>query len=139
MNSPKQTIGGRVALLSLAIAVALVPALARSKESKDQAKPDVPIGTRLRVEVTGGDKSIPVDLASVYVRFVVRHQTGRDEKPELDVKTNNQGVAVVPFVPRGKVTVQVVADGWKPYGESYQMTQDEQVIKIHLERPPKWY
>jgi hypothetical protein len=139
MNSPKQTIGGRVALLLFAIVVALAPALGRSKESKDQAKPDVPIGTRLRVEVTGGDKSIPVDLASVYIRFVVRHQTGRDEKPELDVKTNNQGVAVVPFVPRGKVTVQVVADGWKPYGESYQMTQDEQVIKIHLERPPKWY
>jgi hypothetical protein len=139
MNSAKQTIRGRVALLALAIAVVLAPALAHSKDSKDQAKSDEPVGTRLRVEVTGGDRSIPVDLASVYVRFVIRHQTSRDEKPELDVKTNKDGVAVVPFVPRGKITVQVVADGWKPYGESYELTLDEQVIKIHLERPPKWY
>ncbi len=104
-----------------------------------QTKAEETAGTRLRIEITGGDKSMPVDMASIYVRFVVHKQMGKDEKPELDVKTNKEGVAVVPLVPRGKVTVQVVADGWKPYGESYVMTQEEQTIKIHLERPPKWY
>ena len=104
-----------------------------------QTKAEETAGTRLRIEITGGDKSVPVDMASIYVRFVVHKQMGKDQKPELDVKTNKEGVAVVPLVPRGKVTVQVVADGWKPYGESYVMTQEEQIIKIHLERPPKWY
>ena len=49
------------------------------------------------------------------------------------------GVAHVPDAPMGRVLVQIVADGWKPYGHWYDITDPKQVIKIHLERPPKWY
>lgn len=95
--------------------------------------------TRLRVEVSGGDSSAPVDAASVYVRFVIKHKVGKDEKVEMNMKTNEAGFVNVPDIPRGEVTIQVVADRWKPFGQKYQATEDEQTIKIHLEKPQKWY
>ena len=37
------------------------------------------------------------------------------------------------------IAIQVVADGWKTYGHWFDVTDTKQVIKIHLEKPPKWY
>jgi hypothetical protein len=93
---------------------------------------------RLTVEVTAGDANKPVENASVYVKTVEEHLI-KDKKFEVNVKTNPQGVAHVPDAPMGRVLVQVVADGYKPYGHWYDITDPKQVIKIHLERPPKWY
>jgi len=39
----------------------------------------------------------------------------------------------------GRVLVQVVAEGWKTYGRWLDITDPKQTIKVHLERPPKWY
>ena len=111
--------------------------------SKDQPPPtkkeQTPSPTnRITIEVTGGDANKPIENASVYVKTVEQHLI-KDKKFEVNVKTNPQGVAHVPDSPMGRVLVQVVADGWKPYGHWYDITEPKQVIKIHLERPPKWY
>lgn len=93
---------------------------------------------RLTIEVTGGDANKPVENASVYVKTIEEHRL-KDKKFEINVKTNPEGIAHVPDAPLGKVLVQIVADGWKPYGHWYEITDPKQFIKIHLERPPKWY
>jgi hypothetical protein len=95
-------------------------------------------GNRITIEVTGGDANKPVENASVYVKTIEQHLI-KDKKFEVNVRTNQQGVAHVPDAPMGKVLVQVVADGWKSYGHWYEITDPKQEIKIHLERPPKWY
>lgn len=94
---------------------------------------------RLRIEVTGGEKDLPVENASVYVKYVEEHKIRKDKKFEMNVKTNREGVAHVPDAPVGKVLVQVIADGWKTYGRWYEITDAKEPIKIHLDRPPKWY
>jgi len=94
---------------------------------------------RLTIVVTGGDEKKPIDSASVYVRFVEEHKHGRDKKIEMNLKTNQSGVCHVPVIPQGKFIVQVIADGWKTYGEYYDISQTEQTINITLVRPPKWY
>jgi len=88
--------------------------------------------------VTGGDNDKPVENASVYLKTVEQHAI-KDKKSELNVKTNQFGVAHVPEAPLGRVLIQVVAEGWKTYGHWYDITDPKQTIKIHLERPPKWY
>lgn len=95
-------------------------------------------GNRLTIEVTGGDANKPVENASVYVKTIEQHLI-KDKKLEVNVKTNPQGVAHVPDAPMGRVLIQIVADGWKSYGHWHDITEPKQVIKIHLERPPKWY
>ena len=104
--------------------------------SKKEAAPSP--NNRITIEVTGGDSNKPIENASVYVKTVEEHLI-KDKKFEVNVKTNPQGVAHVPDSPLGRVLVQIVADGWKPYGHWYDITDPKQVIKIHLERPPKWY
>jgi hypothetical protein len=93
---------------------------------------------RLTIEVTAGDDNKPVENASIYLK-TLEQKLIKDKKFEVNVKTNLQGVAHVPDAPTGRVLIQVVASGWKTYGHWYDVTDQQQTIKVHLERPPKWY
>ncbi len=108
--------------------------------AKPRGKPDKPAGvTKLRIEVTAGEKNQAVENASVYVKFVQERTLAKDKKFEMNLKTNRDGVAKVPEIPKGKVLIQVIAEGWKPFGRWYDIAEDEPTIKIRLEKPPRWY
>lgn len=94
---------------------------------------------RITIEVTGGEKNTPVENASVYLKYEQERKIAKNKRVELNVKTNREGVAHVPDAPLGRVLVQIVADGWKTYGRWYDITDAKEPIKIHLDRPPKWY
>jgi hypothetical protein len=98
-----------------------------------------PVHKRLTIEITGGDKGVAVQDASVYLKYQEERTLRKDKKYALNVKTNHEGIAHVPDVPLGRVLIQVVVDGWKTYGEYYNITDPSATIKIHLDRPPKWY
>ena len=124
-------------LLMLFIAIA---ASGQDKSADAKAKTDSDTkDVRLTIVVTGGEEKKPVDSASVYVRYVEEHKHGKDKKIEMNLKTNQSGVCHVPVIPPGKFVIQVIADGWKTYGEYYDVNQIEQTININLSRPPKWY
>lgn len=116
---------------------------AQTPDSSTSApKPTAPksnVQTRITIEVTGGERETPVENASVYVKYIEEHKIKRDKKLELNVKTNRDGLAHVPDAPLGRVLIQVIAEGWKSYGRWFDVTDPKQTIKIHLERPPKWY
>ena len=127
-------------LLSLLILLAAVIAHSQDKNADSKANADSGANdARLTIVVTGGDEKKPVDSASVYIRYVEEHKHGKDKKIEMNLKTNQSGVCHVPVIPRGKFVVQVIADGWKTYGEYYDVNQTDQTINITLVRPPKWY
>jgi len=110
---------------------------AQSPPAQQPAEPQR--NARLTIEVTGGEDNVPVENASVYVKFKIDRKLKRDEKVALNVKTNHEGIAHIPDPPVGTVLIQIVADGWRTYGKSFEITDPNQVVKIHLERPPKWY
>ncbi len=114
-----------------------VPLYAQQSPSAKNSPAPAPIH-RLTIEVTGGDANKPVENASVYVK-TEEERLLKDKKTEQNVKTNQQGIAHVPQPPTGRVLIQVVAEGWKPFGHWFDVNDPQQVIKIHLERPPKWY
>jgi hypothetical protein len=109
------------------------------KEKKEKDDAPAAIASWLLVEVIGGSDKVPVQEASVYIKFTEVRKIGKDKKLEFDLKTNQEGVARAPDVPQGKVLIQVVANGWKSFGQYYDVTQDQQTIQIALERPPRWY
>jgi hypothetical protein len=130
-------------LIGLGLAIGVPAQQDQATSPKDQAPPSkkdqAPSpANRITIEVTGGDANKPIENASVYVKTVEEHLI-KDKKFEVNVKTNPQGMAHVPDAPLGRVLVQVVADGWKPYGHWFDVTQQKQLIKVHLERPPRWY
>jgi hypothetical protein len=98
-----------------------------AQSGKDDPKAAKSAGTSsIRIELTGGDAKKPIEDASVYVKF---------KKIELNLKTNQNGVARSPQIPKGRVLIQIVAPGWKTFGQYYEITEDEQVIQINIERP----
>jgi hypothetical protein len=127
-----------VAVIAAAFLCSILLAQAKDPD-KNNPKPDANATTRLRIEITTGEKPLPLNMASVYVRYDIKHTIGRDEHIEMNLKTNQEGIAIATDLPRGKVLVQVVADGWKSFGKWYDTTENEQTIKIHLDRPPKWF
>ena len=112
---------------------------ARQDTKKPPPSETNPPGKRLTLEISGGDHDVAVENASVYLKYVEEKKIGKDRHYALNVKTNRDGLAHIPDVPLGKVLIQVVADGWKTYGKYYELTDPGAVIKIHLDRPPKWY
>ena len=127
--------------LTLALSALVAPVCLAQAEGKEKEKSSGADGetTKLRIHVTAGEKSEPVDSASVYVKFQKERVLAKDKMIEMNVKTNREGVAVVPTVPRGKVLIQVIAPGWKTYGKWYDVSEGEQTIKISLQKPPRWY
>jgi hypothetical protein len=130
---------------SFFVAIALLAQFAAAQTPPPaDSKPQVPQTTavqqtRITIEVSGGEKDVPIENASVYVKFIEQHTIKKDKKLEINVKTNRDGTAHVPDTPLGRALIQVVAEGWKTYGRWYDINDPKQVIKIHLERPPKWY
>lgn len=133
----------RLVVLALSLFVSgcvATAARAQSNPSGDStAAPRTAQPNRLRIEVVGGDADAPVENASVYLKYVEERKLRKDKKIELNVKTNREGVAHVPDAPLGKVLVQVIAEGWKTYGKWIEITDPRQIIKIKLEKPPRWY
>ena len=135
-------------IASLLMLLIAIPARGQDQDAKTPAKPDSGSSTassspskdvRLTIIVIGGEDQKPIDSASVYIRFVEERKHRRDKKVEMNLKTNQAGVCHVPVIPPGKFVIQVIADGWKTYGEYYDLSETEQTIHITLVRPPKWY
>lgn len=136
----------RILLVGSCVAAALLltaqipaqnPPASSPEPKQDAPRPDPQ--SRITIEVTGGEKETPVENASVYFKYIEEHKIKKNKTTEMNVKTNREGVAHVPDAPLGRVLIQVIAEGWKSYGRWFDITDPKQSIKIHLDRPPKWY
>lgn len=94
---------------------------------------------RLDITVTAASSGDPVANAAVYVKYKQPRALRRDKPIALRVKTNPEGKATVPEIPQGRVLVQVIAEGWKTYGEFHEVESPRASIEIKLERPKKLY
>lgn len=137
MNFSRPKLGSLALFLFVATAICVAAQAPPAPPPKANAQATEP--TRLTIEVTGGEKAVPVENASVYVKYIEEHTIKKDKKLELNVKTNREGVAHVAEAPLGRALIQIIAEGWKTYGRWYDITDPKQVIKVRLERPPKWY
>ena len=123
-----------ILLLAASCLATYAPALDAQSDKEPAAKEKRNGTSRLRIEVTGGDANKPVPEASVYLRFP------KNKKVELDLKTSQEGIARSPEIPQGRVLIQIVAPGWKTYGEYHDITESEQTIQVHLVKPTtRWY
>ena len=69
---------------------------------------------------------------------VVLHLVGRDGKQKqegLELKTHDDGKAEATGIPYGKVRIQVIAPGFKTYGEDFDVSQPHHEITIKLQKP----
>jgi hypothetical protein len=102
---------------------------------------DDPPMTTLRIEVkTLSGK--PIDRASVIVRFDQgrsKAKFGKKIITSYQLKTNQDGVAKIPPLPQGKFLVQVIAQGFQTFGETFEIQEAERTVEVKLNPPQPQY
>lgn len=99
-----------------------------------QAKESQPDSTAvLNVVVVRETTGKPVKNAEVVVHLLDKE--GRARQEGLELKTHEDGKADAPGIPFGKVRVQVIARGYRTFGEDYDVNQSKVDITIKLQKP----
>ena len=79
------------------------------------------------------DNGKPVRNAAVIMHSV--NARGKQERGDLELKTDAEGKASFDGIPYGKLRVQVLAQGFQTYGEDFDISQGNVSITIRLKRP----
>jgi len=97
--------------------------------------------TKLAVQVKTGSGN-PVERASVIVRFVEGRsyvKLGKKIRTQFELRTNQDGMASIPAIPQGKILVQVIAQGYQTFGQTYDVNEAEKLVEIKLNPPQPQY
>jgi hypothetical protein len=72
---------------------------------------------------------------------VIFHPTEGDrDTGALELKTNDDGKAIIDVIPIGDtVTLQVIADGYQTYGQSYKIDKADMTMEVRMKRPGGQY
>src|SRR5215472_7228434 len=115
--------------LLLACAILTLPGLSQKKPPQPTAE--------LRVTVLRDSNGKPVKNAEVVLHPVDDH--GKQKAESLELKTHEDGKAETGGVPYGKLRIQVIAKGFKTYGEDYDIQQPNFEITIKLQKPAEQF
>jgi hypothetical protein len=83
------------------------------------------------------DNGKPVRNAAVILHAV--NAKGKQERGDMELKTNPEGKASFDGIPYGMLRVQVLAPGFQTYGEDYDIEKAKTEITIKLKRPQGQY
>ena len=75
----------------------------------------------------------PVRNASVVLHPV--KENGKQSGGGAQLKTSQEGKTEYPGIPYGKWRIQVIAPGFRTYGDDFVINQPQQEIVIKLEKP----
>ena len=101
-----------------------------------QKKPATPTAL-LTVTVVRDSNGKPVKNAEIVLHPVDEH--GKQKAESLELKTHDDGKAETGGVPYGKLRIQVIAKGFKTYGEDYDVQQPNLAITIKLQKPAEQF
>lgn len=97
--------------------------------------------TKLEIHVTN-QVGHPIDNASVVVKFVdgrSKVKFGVKIRKEWDLKTSQEGVIKIPPIPKGSILIQVRADHYQTFGQTFSIQEDEKLVEIKLNPPQSQY
>jgi len=87
--------------------------------------------------VVKDDNGKPVRNAAIILHAV--DEKGRQERGDMELKTDPDGKANFDGIPLGKIRVQIIASGFQTYGEDYDISKNKTEITIKLKRPHTQY
>ena len=98
-------------------------------------KPPVPEQktASLNMTVIRSASGKPVKNAEVVIHLIDNH--GKPKQEGLELKTHDDGKAEATGIPYGKVRIQVIAPGFRTYGEDFNIDQPNLEFTIKLQKP----
>ena len=121
-----------IKLMLSTILVGLLAATALAQKDKD----DEPTSW-IYFNVIKDDNGKPVRNAAVILHAV--NTKGKQERGDLELKTDPDGKTNFDGIPLGTLRVQVLAHGFQTFGEDYEITKDKTEITIKMKRPQGQY
>ncbi len=91
----------------------------------------------LRFVVVKDYNGKPVRNAAVVLHPVDRK--GQQSRGGMELKTDNEGRTNIDGIPYGSLRVQVLAPGFKTFGEDYEINKADMEITVRLKRPAGQY
>jgi len=114
-----------ICLLSVFFSVVV---LAKKKPSEPELKT-----ASINMTVLRNSSGKPVKNAEVVIHLIDNH--GKQKQEGLELKTHDDGKAEATGIPYGKVRIQVIAPGFRTYGEDFSIDQPTHEITIKLQKP----
>jgi hypothetical protein len=95
-----------------------------------------PATATIKVTVLRSTNGKPISNAAV----VFHPMEGDKDKGALELKSNEDGTVTIDVIPIGDtVRLQVIADGWKTFGDDYKIDTDSKEIVVKMKRPSEQY
>ncbi len=92
--------------------------------------------TTVRVQVNDAKSGEPIFQAHLTLRYRVQGGFMRHTKiVSYTAKTDKSGKSEFPVVPMGTITLMVTAPDHNTFGKEFEITKDEQLIKVKLQKP----
>lgn len=84
----------------------------------------------------------PVSQAGVIVKFVKgrsKAKFGAKIRKEWETKTSQEGIVKIPSIPQGRILIQVIAEGYQTFGQTFDIDEDEKTVEVTLKPPQPQY
>ncbi|MGC2399822.1 MAG: hypothetical protein WA510_08565 [Acidobacteriaceae bacterium] len=95
-----------------------------------------PATATIKVTVLRSTNNKPIANAAVIFHPV----EGDKDKGALELKSDPDGQVTIDVIPVGDtVRLQVIAEGWKTYGEDYKIDTNSKEIVVKMKRPGEQY
>jgi len=125
--------------VALPLAFLLIAGLSLSAQDTDKRgrKFKAPPPTaRIEVTILRDFNGKPIENAAV----VFHPMQGEKDKGNMELKTNEDGKAVIDVLPIGDtVRLQVIAKGFQTFGDDYKIDKSQLAIEVRLKRPGEQY
>jgi hypothetical protein len=118
-------------LTLVCLLLVLLPAAAVAGKKKT-SDPELKTAS-LNMIVIRNSSGKPVKNAEVVIHLIDNH--GKAKQEGLELKTHEDGKAEATGIPYGKVRIQVIAPGFRTYGEDFSINQPNHEFTIKLQKP----
>lgn len=115
-------------LIAACFAVALTLAAFAQKEHKKERQT-----AQLNFVVVRESNGKPVRNAEIVLHLL--DKDGKQKQESLELKTHEDGKAETTGIPYGKVRIQVIASGFRTYGEDYDIKDASLDVTIKMQKP----
>ena len=121
---------------AIVLLLAGFPLLLSAADQKQRKYTPPPATATIKVTVLRSTNGKPIPNAAV----VFHPMEGDRDKGALELKSDEDGKVTIDVIPIGDtVRLQVIADGWKTYGEDYKIDSDSKEIVVKMKRPGEQY
>jgi hypothetical protein len=119
-------------ILSAGVVLGMAVTVAHGQDSRGRKYKAPPETSHIEVLVLKDANQKPIPNAAVVFHSI---KDGKDEG-NLEIKTDSEGKAIIDVIPTGSnVDVQVIADGFATFANTYQVNEATRAIEIRMVRP----